>query len=84
MAEIQMLQKCPACNGTGIRYYNATPGGPLITENPCLECGGDGKSSASFTIDTTDIMDSLASIQGAIDKNLEVSEKILSVVSKEK
>jgi DnaJ-class molecular chaperone len=68
MAEIQMLQKCPACNGTGIRYYNSTPGGPLITENPCLECGGDGKSSASFTIDTTDIMGELDAIKKKVVK----------------
>ncbi len=53
MAEIQLTQECSACHGTGIRYYNASPGGPLVEENPCLECGGDSKSSASFGIETT-------------------------------
>jgi len=52
MADIKLNQMCSACLGTGIRTYNASPNGPLIEENPCSECGGDGKSVAPFSIES--------------------------------
>uniref|UniRef100_A0A6M3JZU4 Putative chaperone n=1 Tax=viral metagenome TaxID=1070528 RepID=A0A6M3JZU4_9ZZZZ len=51
--EIQLTQRCAACQGTGIRTYNASPNGPLVTEDPCSECGGDGIAPAMYTIDPT-------------------------------
>ena len=40
MSGISFYHPCIGCGGTGIRKYNATPGGPLIEENPCSICGG--------------------------------------------
>jgi hypothetical protein len=53
MADIKLNQLCSACAGTGIRKYNATPGGTIIEENPCVECGGDGQAIAPLSIDPT-------------------------------
>lgn len=52
MTDIQLNQVCTACNGTGIRHYNVTPGGELLEENPCSECGGDGRMPAPFSIES--------------------------------
>ena len=71
MADIKLNQGCSACKGTGIRYYNASPGGPLIQENPCLECGGDGRATAPFSIEAEwfdDITDKLADIKEKVDE----------------
>jgi len=53
MGEIQLYQFCTGCNGTGIRQYNIEGGGELLAEDPCSECGGDGKMVAPFTLDDT-------------------------------
>ncbi len=49
--ELQLNQFCVGCNGVGIRRYNVGPNGPLTEENPCAECGGDGRSPASFRLE---------------------------------
>lgn len=50
MVDIEIAQQCAACHGTGTRIYNPAPGQPLVEENPCSECGGDGKSPSYQTI----------------------------------
>ncbi len=52
MTEIKLNQFCVACQGTGIRKYNTSPNGPLVEENPCSECGGDGRALAAFNIES--------------------------------
>ena len=37
---ILFLHPCVACGGTGTRWCNLTPNGPLVEENPCSICGG--------------------------------------------
>ena len=51
--ELQLNQFCTACNGAGILSYNTSSNGPLAEENPCLVCGGDGRSPAPFKIEST-------------------------------
>lgn len=50
MVDIKLKVNCVACQGVGIRYYNATPNGPLLEENPCSQCGGTGFMAGQFTI----------------------------------
>lgn len=70
MGEIQLYQICAACNGTGIRNYNEIPGGPLIVEDPCSECEGDGSAIAPFSLDDTlvqDIFDKVKKIKKTVE-----------------
>ena len=53
MGQISLSRVCGACIGTGIRKFNATPGGPLVTEDPCSICGGDGRVISLNGIDDT-------------------------------
>ncbi len=74
MADIKLNQLCVGCLGTGIRRYNAFPNGPLIEENPCSECGGDGKMIAPFAIETEwfdDTTDKLNDIKEKVDEIME-------------
>lgn len=53
MGQISLVRVCGYCNGKGSRVYNESPGGPLITEDPCAMCGGDGKTTSPNGIDDT-------------------------------
>lgn len=76
MAEIQLYQLCTGCNGSGIRSYNTSPGGPLIEENPCSECGGDGRMAAPFTIES-DWFDNISDkVNDVLDKCNDIFEKL--------
>ncbi len=67
MANIQLTQWCVACQGTGIRRYNIEPNGPLVEENPCLECGGDGKMPATYQMESTFLDEKFAAIMSELD-----------------
>ena len=70
MTDIKLNQICAACNGTGIRRYNSSPNGPLVEENPCLECGGDGRADASFNLESTlfdEILDKVTKIKKIVN-----------------
>jgi len=67
MVDIQINQICVACLGTGIRHYNEGPGGPLIEENPCPECGGDGRAPAAFKMETTYFDGKFSAIMSELD-----------------
>lgn len=83
MADIKLNQQCAACHGTGIRKYNTSPGGPLIEENPCAECGGDGLSTAPLSLDDTliqQIITTQTAQQITIDDTYDKVKKIKKTV----
>ena len=55
--EIPLTTTCSACHGTGVRTYNTSPNGPLVEENPCTECGGDGRAPSYLSLDATALED---------------------------
>ncbi len=50
-SNIKFTRPCTLCWGSGIRKYNAVPGGLLLEENPCSGCGGDGIATADQGIE---------------------------------
>lgn len=75
MTDIKLNQLCSACNGAGVRKYNPTPNAPLVIEDPCVECGGDGRAVASLKIESdyfdekfSLIMDELGYIHNKVKK----------------
>ncbi len=67
MANIQLNQLCVACYGSGVRWYNSSPGGPLVEENPCLECGGDGKAPALYSLESNYLDEKFNAITTELD-----------------
>lgn len=74
MAEIKFTTFCQGCEGTGIRRYNAFPDGPLVEENPCSKCGGDGVRTLFKGVESSlfdDILDKLGDIKEQCDSIME-------------
>jgi len=69
MADIRLTYACQACNGTGIRWYNSGPNGPLVSEDPCSMCGGDGRRTSTLGLDD-------ALVQGIIATQAEQTETL--------
>jgi len=53
MADILFRIPCQLCEGTGIRWYNVSPGGELVSEDPCSICSGDGVRTIGSGIEST-------------------------------
>ena len=77
--DIKLNQLCSACLGTGIRRYNITPGGALLEENPCSECGGDGRAEAAFKIESSYFDEKFSDI---LDKVNDIKEKVDEIMDK--
>ncbi len=67
MVDIILNQVCVACNGVGIRYYNASPNGPLIEENPCHECNGDGRAEGAFHMESAYFEQKFVAVMAELD-----------------
>ncbi len=76
MSEIQLTTQCSACGGTGIRYYNSGPNGPLVEENPCSECGGDGRAPSFLKLESTVFDDLDDKLDDILDKLADIKEKL--------
>lgn len=77
--DIQLNQVCVACYGLGRREYNAFPNGPLVVEDPCLECGGDGRADACFKMESTYFDEKFDDI---LDKVNDIKEKVDEIMDK--
>jgi len=83
--DIKFITQCQACNGTGIRTYNASPNGPLVTEDPCTKCGGDGVRVLAKGLEGTwfdDVTDKLADIKEKVDENAATLKEIKELIDK--
>jgi len=76
--EIKIYLRCRRCLGTGSAGFPDPDGeGPMlpVTENPCKECGGTGRTSdVQFVV--TDVFDDI------MDKVSDVKEKCDEIMDK--
>ena len=82
MGQISLSRICGACNGAGIRTYNISPGGPLVTEDPCSICGGDGRVIAFNGIDDTLIQQIITTQADHTDKITYIYNKTDNIINK--
>ena len=84
MGQINLSRICGYCNGAGKRTYNSSPGGPLVTEDPCTFCGGDGRILAPNGIDDTLIQQIIATLAEHTSTVGDILDKVTNIKNKVK